>query len=51
MPDEGDSRNFIQCFSATTSQICQPSKLSLPQKGQKPPRENPKGSNTVGEGS
>ncbi len=33
MSDEGDSRNFKQCIGATTSQICQLSKLSLPQKG------------------
>ncbi len=47
MSDKGDVCASIQCFGATTSRICHPSKLSLPQKGYKPPRKNTKGSEKV----
>ncbi len=51
LSDKGDFRTSIQCFGATSSRICHPRKLSIPQKGHNPPRKNPKGSSTVGEGS
>ncbi len=51
MPDEWDLHTSIQCFRATTSRICHPSKLFILQKGHKPPRKTTKGRNKVGEGS
>ncbi len=51
MPDEGDHLTSVERVGGTTYGLLHPSKLSLPQKGHKPPRKNTRGSNEVGERS
>ncbi len=49
MYDEGDLRTSTYCGGETTSRVRHPNKLSLPQKGYTPPKENTVGSNEMSE--